>query len=146
MVARREVHRGAELIGEELEGNKKQAKEADKPQVYKPDRKAKVGDVISIYAGGKSAKGEFFVGKVLEVLEGGKKLSVHWWGSKKLDGLWAPEYKRPKGKQQKGTAGPYTGMIERESVMDRIPTLNDQKKGKIPARQLAELIKLAQRT
>ena len=129
---------------QQIRGNKKQAKQADKTKPYKPDRKAEKGDVIAIYAGGKSEKGEFFVGKVQEVLDGGKKLSVWWWGSKKLDGVWAPEYKRPK-KAQKGTAGPYTGRIERESVMDSLPTLNGLKKGKIPARQLAELIKLAQR-
>lgn len=129
---------------QEISGNQKQAKQAGKPKVYKPDRKATKGDVIAIYAGGKSQKGAFFVGKVQEVLDGGKKLSVWWWGSKKLDGVWAPEYKRPK-KAQKGTAGPYTGRIERESVMDRIPTLNGKKKGKIPARQLAELIKLTRK-
>ena len=92
---------------QQIQSNKKQGKKADKPKAYKPDRKAKVGDVIAIYAGGKSEKGVFFMGKVLEVLPGGK-LKVHWWSGArgKMDGVWSPEYKRPKGKQQKGTAGP----------------------------------------
>jgi len=128
---------------QQIQSNKKQGKKADKPKAYKPDRKAKVGDVIAIYAGGKSEKGVFFMGKVLEVLPGGK-LKVHWWSGArgKMDGVWSPEYKRPKGKQQKGTAGPYTGRIELASVMDRVPSLNGQKKGKVPAGQLKELIKL----
>ena len=126
----------------QIRENAQSAREADKPRPYKPDRYAKVADVVAIYAG-RSKKGLFFMGEVLEVLPAGK-LSVHWWNATKLDGMWAPEFKQHKeGKHVRGTAGPYTGTIELASVMDRVVSLNAKKKGKIPSDQLAELIKLA---
>jgi transposase len=103
---------------------------AGKPTAYKPDRKAKKGDVVAIYAGGKSKKGFFFMGEVLDMMPQGK-LRVHWWGSKKLDAVWSKEYKQHKGgKQVKGHAGPHTGAIELASVMDRVPSLNAQRRAR----------------
>lgn len=128
-----------------ISNNAKQAKKVDKPKPYKPDRKAKTGDTVAIYAGGKSQKGLCFVGKVLEELPHGK-LKVHWWSAAKVDGTCSPEYRQHKaGKQLKGHTGPYTGAMETASVMDRIPSLGGQKKGKIPAKQLGELVKLTNR-
>jgi transposase len=121
----------------QLRDNKKAA--AKPPAAYKPNRKAKKGDVVAIYAGAKG-KSVFYMGRVLDVQR--DTLRVHWWFSKKLDGVWAPQYKRPKDPKKKGTAGPYVGNIAKASVMDVIPALTKEKKGKIPPLQLKQLVLL----
>lgn len=75
----------------------------------------------------------------------GNKLQVHWWHAKRIDGVWSPAFKKPKGKARKGTAGPYVGTIGNASVMDKIVTLRNLKKGKIQRKHLDELIKLAKK-
>jgi transposase len=108
---------------------------------YRPDRRAKVGDIVAIYAGRTSRQGAFFMAKVLGIQDG--KLRVHWWDSKNIDGTWSPQFRQPKGgKRVKGTAGPFVGLIQRESVIDRIPSLEGKKKGKIPTAQLREISRL----
>ena len=67
------------------------------------------------------------------------KMTVHWWGSKKIDGTWSPEFLSRKGK---GHAGPYTGSIWKEAVLDVLSSFKG-KKGKIEKIQLEEIIKLA---
>ena len=110
---------------------------------YRPDRRAKVGDVIAIYAGRTSRQGAFFMAKVLDDSLQDGKLRVHWWDSKNIDGTWSPQYRQPVGgKRVKGTAGPFVGTIQRESVIDRIPSLEGKNKGKIPAAQLREISRL----
>ena len=66
------------------------------------------------------------------------KLTVHWWGSKKIDGTWSTEFLSKKGK---GHAGPYTGSIWKEAVLDVLSSFKG-KKGKIEKKQLEEIIKL----
>jgi hypothetical protein len=127
----------------QIRQNAENAKELDRPKPYKPDRKAKKGDVIAIYSAGKKEKGSFLVGKVVDFLTG-QRLSVHWWNSKNLDGTWAPQFLQPAGgKHIKGTGGPFVGAVHESTVMDCIPTLTQQRKGKIPAAQIRELTKLA---
>jgi hypothetical protein len=84
------------------------------------------------------------MGQVLELMPG-DKLKIHWWDSARVDGLYAPLFKKPKGKTRKGTAGPYVGNIERTSVIDRVVALNGQKKGKIPEEQLPRSLHSQQR-
>ena len=127
----------------QIRQNAEQAKQADRPKPYKPQRMARKGDVIAIYAGGKSEKGSFLVGKVVEILTG-QRLNIHWWNSKHLDGTWSPQFLQPAGGRHiKGTGGPFLGAIHVSTVMDSIPTLAEQRKGKIPASQIKELTKLA---
>ena len=81
--------------------------------------------MVAIYA----PKGEsnlFFIGKVLSV--SATKFDVHWWDSKTIDGIWSEQFLAKKGK---GTAGPYVGQIHKEAVIDKVPNLFGQKKGKI---------------
>ena len=113
-----------------------QNKQTAVPVAYMPDRNANVGDVVAIYAP-KSEATLFFVAKILSV--SATKFDIHWWDTKTIDGTWSEQFLAKKGK---GTAGPYVGQISKESVIDKIPNLVGQKKGKIPAAQLAEIIKL----
>ena len=127
----------------QISQNAENAKQVDRSKPYKPHRSVKKGDVIAIYSAGKLQKGSFLVGRVVNKLTG-QRLSVHWWNSKNLDGTWAPQYlQKAGGKNIKGTSGAYLGNVHEQSVIDCIPALEQQKKGKIPTAQLKELTKLS---
>jgi hypothetical protein len=108
------------------------------PPKYKPNRTAKVGSTIAVYAA-KSASKLFYLARVTEILADGK-FKIQWWGSKKVDGTYTPQFKKPKAKK-KGTAGPYLATIPKTSVIDRVANLDGKSKGKIPSAQLREIIR-----
>ena len=108
------------------------------PSKYKPNRKPVEGDVIAIYHP-KTEEDLLFVGKVLSTSS--TKYKVHWWSSKKVDGTWSEDYLKPKKGSKAKHAGPYTGSIWKEAVIDVLADLHGLKRGKI--NQLKELIKLA---
>jgi hypothetical protein len=114
--------------------------EASKPPPpYVPNRNPKKGDVIAIYPP-KTEEDLVYLGQVLEVSS--TKVKVHWWGSKKMDGTWAPQF-LVKKKKGKGHAGSYNGSIWREAVLDILTELQGLKKGKINNKQLKEITKIA---
>ena len=111
--------------------------DASRPSLpYEPNRNPEVGDVVCLYPP-KEAEDLIFVAQVREMSS--TKMTVHWWGSKKIDGPWSPEFMSKKGK---GHAGPYTGSIWKEAVLDVLSSFKG-KKGKIEKKQLEEIIKLA---
>jgi hypothetical protein len=119
----------------------KNRREAEKPAPkYKPNRNPGVGDVVAIYPP-KTTPDLIFVGKVINISDDGKKLLVHWWSSKKLDGTWSEDYLKPKKGSKARHAGPYTGSIWKEAVIDVLTDLHGLKRGKI--NKLKEIIKLA---
>ena len=88
---------------------------------YIPTRTADVGAVVAILGGGGFSKGLFFVGRITNVSAKGKKITVHWYDSKKIDGVWSEEFESKAGK---GVGKPYTSQIEAASILDHIPSLH----------------------
>jgi hypothetical protein len=112
--------------------------EASKPTPrYVPNRSPKKGDVIAIYPPN-TEEDLIYVGQVVNLSS--TKVEVHWWSSKKIDGIWTPQFLAKKGK---GHAGPYTGQIWREAVIDILDDLHGLKRGKIKKQQLNEITTLA---
>jgi hypothetical protein len=114
----------------------------EKGKKYKPNRSVEVGSTIGVYSGTEAAQ-PFYIARVLAILPK-NTLKIQWWNSSKIDGVFHPEFLRPKGKSKKGTVGPRIATIRTSSVMDRVAALDGKSKGKVPAVQLKELLRLAE--
>jgi hypothetical protein len=120
---------------------KEHKEEAERPKAkYKANRNAKVASTIAIYSA-KTASKLFYIARVIAILPD-SKLRIHWWASKKVDGTYSAEFKKPKQKQ-KGTAGPYLATVQKSSVIDRVISLDGKTKGKIGPAQLRQITRLA---
>jgi hypothetical protein len=94
----------------------------EKGKKYKPNRSVEVGSTIGVYSGREAAQ-PFYIARVLAILPE-NKLKIQWWNSSKIDGVFHPEFPKPKGKSNKGTAGPRIATIRTSSVMDRVAALD----------------------
>ena len=131
----------------EIQNNREEKKQIGenahkaKAAVVKPLNRSKftVGDALVILAP-KKADRLFYVAKVLEV--GKKKLKIHWFHSKKIDGAYKLEYAEP-SKKGKGVGRPNTAVVWKETVVDSVTSLRGKRNGKIEKAELKRLVSLA---
>ena len=117
---------------------KDNAKAASAP--YVPTRTAELNAVVAVLGGEGFSEGLFFVGRITNVSAQGKKITVQWYDSAKLDGMWNESFLWKPGK---GVGPPYTSQIDAASILDHIPSLQGKKKGKLTKQEFDRIVDLA---
>jgi hypothetical protein len=127
------------LLDQQKQINENKKKANQPPPKAKPLNrdKIKTGDVVAILTP-KGAALPFYLGKVIKFST--RKISIQWYGHKKVNGTYILQYKHKKGK---GVGPPITASVSRETVIDTVVSLRGKKKGKIEKVELKRLLALA---